>query len=250
MSELRNAWSEFRGQLRGPRAESRSEAPEEVINPEASSSVIQTMANAYYPQLITQPEAARNRAQAAFSIATAIATALIGLSIFADFGSLRGIVQVLGVLALLTWVASAGLYIRAVAAPALRRGLRESTSIYDFANAILSNALAERDTIDLRQQLARFVGGIAAVLTFITLATAIIVKPQPELWAVDVAISEDARKGLQQLCTSNPATLRGTIEDESLDRSVIAVRLDPGVCRKEAVTAMLRKEQVQSIVSR
>jgi hypothetical protein len=226
------------------------EQPQDQLSPRVAGSVTQGITNAYYPQTIAQAETARSRAQAAFSISSAIATTLVGLGIFSNFRALRGVVQLVGMLALIAWVVTAGLFIRAVAVPVQRKGLRESQTTYDFANSILRNAVAERDEVDRRQGHARIASIIAAILTFATLASATAVRPQPKLTSVEVVVSADAAKMLERVCTNRPSIPRGKVDTKSLSGNFIPVKLDAGVCRKDLVTVTFRKEQVLGIASR
>jgi hypothetical protein len=224
--------------------------PEEVISPQIPSSVTQAIVNAHYPRMMTQPDSARNRAQAAFAIASAIATTLVGFSVFGGIKTFALPVQILGILALLAWVVTAALYINAVAAPIEQAGLKESKTVYDFANAVLSNSLAERKEIDTRQKRARRTGAIAAVLTFATLIGAFYYQPDPVFTKVDVIVSDRALEAFHKMCTNHPAILRGRIEKGALEKSTVAIKLDPNQCRPGEVTATFRREELLGVATR
>jgi hypothetical protein len=59
--------------------------------------------NAYYPRALAVPDAARSRAQAAYTIASAIAAALVAAGVFGNLDQRPELVQGLGVAALVGW---------------------------------------------------------------------------------------------------------------------------------------------------
>jgi hypothetical protein len=228
----------------------KAKEPEAIISPQIPSSVTQAIVNAHYPRVIAEPDSARNRAQASFTIASAIATTLVGFSVLGDFDALSVPVQVLGVLALFTWVATAVFYIIAVAAPVEDAGLKESNTVYEFANAVLGNSLAERKEIDARQKRARWTGAIAVILTLITVFGALFYKSEPESRVVDVVISDRAIQGIQKMCSTPMATLRGSIEEGSLEENLISIKLEPNQCGDGEVTVTFRKEELLGVATR
>jgi len=229
-----------------------SETSETVIDPQTPSSVIQGIVNAYYPKVVTSPDSARNRAQAGFGIASAIATALIGLSIFADFKDFPWFVQMLGILSLAAWLLAAGFYTRAVAAPVQPPELTDSPTTFDFANGVIRGAISERRLVDGRQDLARGLGAAAAVLTLLTLVLAVYVGPKQEVFSAEVILSSTALDGLRKACESRPTRVLGKVETESLAKDVIVVELDDELCRKGSrhVSFRFRKVDVVGIISR
>jgi hypothetical protein len=225
---------------------------ETVIDPQAPSSVVQGIVNAYYPKVVTSPDSARNRAQAGFGIASAIATALIGLGVFTDVRDFPWFVKLFGLVALAAWLLAAGFYTSAVAAPVQQPDLMDSPTTFDFANGVIAGAMSERGRVDAWQDRARRLAAAAAVLTLLTVILAVSVKPEQESFSAEVIVSSSALEGLQKACDSRPTRVLGDVESESLATDVIVVRLDDGLCRKDSrdVSFRFRRADVVGIVSR
>jgi hypothetical protein len=132
---------------------------------------------AYYPRALSSPDAARSRAQAGYTIASAIAAALVAAGVLGDVESQGAVVQALGLSAIILWMTSAWLYMLAVAVPVrLVEGLRLTEDA--FVDTTLSNAKAERDEVDLRQGRARLASFGAVLLTVVAFAAALYIPPE------------------------------------------------------------------------
>src|SRR6476620_3952112 len=91
--------------------------------------VVSAIIDAYYPLVVSLPEKARSRAQAAYGVASAIAAALVALGIFGKVGERPLAVQVLGLIALCAWLVTALLFMRAVSQSV------ETVGVTEFAEA-------------------------------------------------------------------------------------------------------------------
>jgi hypothetical protein len=123
---------------------------------------------AFYPSLLSAGQAARDRAQSAFSIASAITAVLVAGGAFADIGRRSDWLKGLGLLTLAAWVATAFLFLRAVASPVASPNQADVSS-EDFARAVLANSRAERDAVQSRQRTALWTSGGAMILTLMLL---------------------------------------------------------------------------------
>jgi len=127
---------------------------------------------AYYPRALASPDSARSRAQAGYTIASAIATALVAAGVLGNIESQTGVVQSFGLSALIMWMVTAWFYMSSVSVPVrVVEGLRLTEET--FVSTALSNAKVERDEVDRRQGRARFVSFLAVLLTLTTFIAAL-----------------------------------------------------------------------------
>ena len=125
--------------------------------------------NAYYQDVLTRPAQARSRAQAAYTVAAAIATALITAGIFSDFKEADRPVKILGVVAVTLWACTALAFMFAVGQPVKRAYAKPNRP--NLVDEILADAKSEADEVDGGIKLGlRF--AIAAV--FVTLSTLVL----------------------------------------------------------------------------
>lgn len=75
------------------------------------SEALKTIVGAVYPAMLSEPTTVRARAQTAYTIASAIAAALVTAGVVAKIKEFPAVVQVFGVLAVATWLLAAGLFI-------------------------------------------------------------------------------------------------------------------------------------------
>ncbi|HEX5983536.1 MAG TPA: hypothetical protein VFY69_04950, partial [Solirubrobacterales bacterium] len=134
---------------------------------EIEDTVYQTVADAYYRKAIETPTAARANSQNAYTIAAAVAAAVVTAGAFADLAGEPAGVRILGVCALLAWLITAGLFMYAVAAPYLRTEDEPNkvNTKFDFVLAAMTNARNEAATINHRQLYARSAATLASLLT-------------------------------------------------------------------------------------
>jgi hypothetical protein len=131
---------------------------------------------AYYPRALSSPDSARSRAQAGYTIASAIAAALVAAGVLGDIESQRTVVQALGLSAIILWMTTAWFYMLAVSVPVrVVEGLRLTEDA--FVDTTLRNAKAERNEVDLRQRRARLASFGAVLLTVVAFATALYIPP-------------------------------------------------------------------------
>ena len=154
--------------------------------------VIEAIVNAYYPRALSSPDTARARAQAGYTIASALAAAVIAVGVFSDIGQRSIFVQVLGLLAVATWIAAALFYQKAVAAPVEVIEAAQS-SADDFVKRVLSNARDERTRVDDRHRWAGRISVVAASFTAAALIFGVVTQPhtaEPNLSLVWARSSE------------------------------------------------------------
>jgi hypothetical protein len=137
-----------------------------------STGVRDAVVAAYYPRALAAPDSARSRAQAGYTIASAIAAALVAAGVLGGIDRQPGIVRYFGLGTLILWMMAAWLYMSAVSVPVtVIEGLQLPED--RFIATALSNAKSERDEVDRRQSRARRVSFLAALFTVLTFLTAL-----------------------------------------------------------------------------
>lgn len=204
--------------------------------------------DAYYPRALAAPDAARARAQSAYTIASAIAAGLIAAGAFADFGSRPGLVQVLGFASLGGWLAAAALFMVAVSSP-LKSMACPQESADEFVREALRMAAEERQRVDTWQGAARWVAAGAGALTLGTFVS-VVAMPVDDDVVVEVSLTEAGRDSLADLCGQPIDGLDGTLALDSLDDEFVVVEAAKDACRDEPVELRLPRDHVSGIAAR
>jgi len=207
----------------------------------------QTVAEAYYTKKIAAPTAARLNSQNAYTIAAAVAAAVITAGAFAGLETEPLGVRIVGTLALLAWMVTAALFMRAVAAPYLRVE-SEPDKVFSrraFVEAALANAKNEDATINGRQRQARWLAGIASLLTVTAVGLAIFLPSSSATENVTVRLDKADQESLSELCRQRmPTVVSGTTDPDSLDDGTIRFDPDPEECKTPGATTLQEKKTV------
>lgn len=200
--------------------------------------------DAYYRRAIDAPNAARNRAQAAYVIAGAVATALVAAGAFTDLPNQPTGVQITGLAAFAAWIVTAGLFMYAVGAPHVNLSApKEVFGPTAFISAALKGARDEREAIDRRQLAARIAAGLASALTIAAIALTVFAQPISGYVGGAVRLSRDERLALSALCGNKvPKTMTGSIDEESLEDGTINFVPNSRECNHEGRTSLAERE--------
>jgi hypothetical protein len=149
-----------------------TEETEEAV----ASDVREAVVAAYYPAAVAAADAARDRAQRAYGISSAIAASLVAFGAFSDFESRPLLVQIFGIVAITAWLAAALLFMFTIgSAPSATTTTYKTPDA--FVHAALERARTERDLVNRRQSYARKATVAAVVLTLLTLTILISSRP-------------------------------------------------------------------------
>jgi len=200
--------------------------------------------DAYYRRAIDAPSAARNRAQAAYVIAGAVATAVVTAGAFVNLADRPTAVQITGLAAFVVWIVTAGLFMYAVAAPHVTlSGPKEVFGPTAFISAALKGAREERDAIDRRQLVARASAGLASALTVAAVVLTVFVPPNSSLVDGTVRLDSANRLALSALCGSRLSlTVTGSIDESSLGDGTIRFEPSPEECGHGGTTMLPEDE--------
>jgi MFS family permease len=200
---------------------------------------------AYYPRALSVPDSARARAQAGYGIASAIAAALVAAGVFANLGEAAGLVQTLGVAALVAWLVAAGLFLVAVSSP-FQAASRTQDSVDAFVNAALDAAQNERTKIDKWQKRAGLASGVAAILTVAALVAALVDTPSSRQ-AGTIDLTAKGLAAVEAVCGTKPTHITGSVSPDDLEKNFVSLTLDKGVCGSEVLVVSLPRGQIQAV---
>jgi MFS family permease len=200
---------------------------------------------AYYPRALAVPDVARSRAQAGYGIASAIAAALVAAGVFGDLASRTGLVQTLGISALVAWLVAAGLYLLAVSRPFVPT-TAEQNSADDFIRAALNAASTERDKIDYWQKRAAAVSAAAAVITVAALIAALVDTPSDSKTAT-FTLTANGLAAVGAACGEKPTAMTGSVSPGDLEKEFVNLKLDAGLCGTEATVIAVPRGAVKAV---
>lgn len=197
------------------------------LDPNAAPAVL----NAYYTWLFSRPDMARNRAQAAYGIASAIAATLVALGILGKVTERPLAVQILSLLALCAWLVTSILFVWAVSGGEQPEKIEESRGTKEFIIKIITASQQERTGIDGRLKYAVGAAAVAAALTVIALGAIVRVPATVKSVNATVSLSEQGREGLAAICGSPQPTVQGQVTEASLKERFITITVDPKSCQ-------------------
>jgi len=203
------------------------------------------MVRAYYPGLLSAGQAARGRAQVAFTITSAIATALVAGGAITDISQRSVGVQLLSLACLALWLASAFFFLRAVASPVEPKHV--TATKVEFVDHAIDNAEHERDEILQRQGRALLLAGFAITSTVVLLSILLLSRASTfDGMEATVSLQRDFVASVQRVCIRSTSEVTGTIESDRLGDDFVEVR--NVTCGRQRVTLHLPSSEVSAVV--
>jgi hypothetical protein len=240
--------------------------PTEAARPgDVPGEAVQAAAAAYYTRAAGQADAARQRAQTAFTMSSAIAAALAAGGALTHISAQPRAVQILGFCAFAAWLVTAGLllwaavgeYRRDDSSPRPAPGVAERDGGWvvvgnrNFIHYLYSEIEHERNAVYDRLALALVLASLAIILTAGAVGVRLFdhqpsAKPRVE---AEVSLSRAGVKRLSAACPTAPTIRRisGAIDPAAVGQEVVAVQVDPGTCDSQKTLNLHRAEirQVQ-----
>jgi hypothetical protein len=219
----------------------------DAVAPAARDAVIA----AYYPSALAEAQAVRTRAQSAYTIASAVAAAIVAGGFFGDVDQQRLWVQVLGLVTLAAWLLTAGLFIHAIAGTVRPAVVGTQSGVDAFVNAAMDNASNERSTVVGRQGRAYGATVFSIVLTLGLIGVLLFVDPVPPDTKEGVfTFTTVGTAVVTRSCPSHEPTLSGAFDPAKLGGAFVTITAGKGQC-DDAREVILRVPRVaiQSIAS-
>jgi hypothetical protein len=217
----------------------------DATNEDARKTVVET----YYRRGVEAPDRERARAEKGYTISSAVAGALVAAGVFGDLSSQTNLVKGLGLSALILWIVTALLYVRAVAAPTsqLPRPPRKGwDGAGEFLQAVSTHVANDVAEIRQRAAAAWLVTLLAVATTFAALAAGVADVPV-ERTSGTITLTAKGRTAIAPICGPTQ-TFSGEIDLATLDDEFIEIQPDPGVCSEtDAALVQIPRESVAAV---
>lgn len=188
--------------------------------------------NAYYPSVLAEPGSVRARAQVAYTVASAIAGALVTAGALSGVSSLHPVVQAFGALAVAAWLVATGLFVhvaKGVTVPSPpEAGLLTADT---FAQHALDATRKEATRIEGRLDAAARATWAALGLTGIAMGGALLVPDPTTTASARVVLSEEGRAAVAAACGEAGGALEGDMDLDSLDDRYAVIEVARGRCQ-------------------
>jgi hypothetical protein len=235
----------------------RNDAAEPVELVEIPQGAFKSVVTAYYPAVVALGASARTRAQNAFAVASAIATALTAAGLFTGVTHGSDWVRGLGVSAIAAWIGTALIFMLAIGGRVRERFLvgAGQPGIADaaltpqnaaFVRAVIANAHEEADAVSRTIGKGWICACVASGLTVAALVGSAITSEKPaDLHHVRAVLS--APKGVATAIAACPQleadwpdkpAVQGTLDLGLLEKKYTKLMLDAGVCRAGRVAVL------------
>lgn len=218
--------------------------------PKLNTDQVTAVVDARFRRDVGAPEAARQRAQAGWVVVSAVSAALVSAGALGDLDQESTGLRLVGLAALLFWIAAAALFLWAVAVPAKQYDPPRVKGTAQVLKHILTSAKNERDVIDSRQWWARAASAVAVVLTAITLGI-LLFSPADESARKDVLLqpNAEARKDFARLCDvpEAPDRIPASLETKTAGDGTLEVKFPAGTCGPSETEAVVDDEDYEYV---
>lgn len=208
--------------------------------------VVQAVINAFYPAVLGSADAARTRAQNGYTIASAVAAAIVAAGVFGDFASAVLAVKILGVVALVLWLAAAAAYIYAVSG---RVPSAEGIAIGadQFTLDVVQKAREAREKVEGRSSVAQALTFAAVIATAGALGTAAFFPHKSTTVTAHVLLSRSGVADVSRLCSTRSDIIEAKVEPEAIGKPAVALTPVPTACGSHEPTLHLLGKDVLAI---
>ena len=193
--------------------------------------VVKEVIENYYATAVEAGDSARTRAQSGYTIASAIAAAIVAAGALGGINDARAEVKVLGVMALVAWLAAAAFFMRAVAGKVKNLIVDPQPDANSFVHAVLANVRTERGAVNSRSAIAQVIAIIAICLTTIAVVLALFRPPSSPSVDGTIALSPSGFKQVKALCGPGmPTPIHGLLNPSDLQGKFTKIELADGTC--------------------
>ncbi|WP_405545438.1 hypothetical protein OG478_34515 [Streptomyces phaeochromogenes] len=214
--------------------------------------VVTSVSESYYSQLVQAVSVARGRAQAAQSTVTLFAGGLMAALSVTALANRPVPAQWMGIASVALWLLAAVLYLYAVASPVPEDPdeERKVASRQALIDRVINKVRDEAKEIDKRQTRANRTAFVAVALSVLTFATAVLTDPVRETAQGTVVIDPSYAPTLKALCSKESAAIGqvdGRIVKDSLKTSFVEIEPAPGDCEIRGTTLQLPRGKVRAV---
>lgn len=199
-------------------------------SPSYASELQTAVIGAYYARVIASADAARARAQTAYTVAASLSAVLLGAGIVSRFGTVSSAAKVLGAFAVALWALTASLYGRATSR-SIDWPIVDTVTKDQLVALILDRVATEKRTVQsclARANMAAVVAGTVTVL-------ALVVDSLGESTAnetVRLIPSAEGAEAIEEICGEYLGELTGEAVARSLSGDTIVLSPTSTTCQK------------------
>jgi hypothetical protein len=206
--------------------------------------IVKTVIDSYYTRGVEAADRARDRSERGYTIASAIAAALVAAGVFADLRDRPQLVQVLGLVALGLWLLTALLFIWAVAVPVEQQPDPGWNS--DAAFVVGVGAAVGREVESLRKRQYAAIGStiLAMLATVAALALATVQPGGASAEKARLLLTPKADAAAAALCNQPQEAVYATVDPDQLDDPIVTLSMPAGECGADPTTIRVAKESV------
>jgi hypothetical protein len=204
------------------------------------------VARAYYASVLNAGDAARTRAQVAFTVTSGIGTALVVGGVFAHIAVRPIWLQILGAAALSMWLVASFFFLRAVGSP-VQTPAKSNVKPSEFLTVVLDRISEDRDAVQRLHATALWASGTALVLTFaLVIGLMVQAGSSPSTGEpATVSISPSGLRHLKDVCPGITDPARAVVDPSSLQKPMTALRQVQ--CATHPSTLELATSAIQSV---
>lgn len=217
-----------------------------------AEAVVKAVVDAYYPEALKEAGSARSRAQGGYAIAAAIGTAIVAAGVGGGLGSEREVVQVVGVLAVVAWLAAALLYSWAVSGPVDLPSAETAADKETFVRHVLDSVRAQRAAIEKRSGYAFSATVGAVIVTLAALVLALTTAAPAARSHGQIVLTKLGRDSVGTICGQRRAVVSGTVDPGALGSTFVTVAIDGRDCgdADEPVEVRFARGSIASFAAR
>jgi hypothetical protein len=216
----------------------------EQTKKEARPDVVKAVVERYYTRGLDAVDRSRQRAERGYTIASAIAAALVAAGLLTHLEERPTVVQVLALTGLSLWLVAALLFMVAVA---IKVKVNEPSG-YDswgaFINGIAQQLRDEIRIINGRLLRAVVVTGVATAITIAALCYGVSESGASASVPARVELNAQGNEAVSTVCGHRVGLIYATVSPDSLGDPVVALKLPAGECGPRATVARVRKDEV------
>jgi hypothetical protein len=206
--------------------------------------VVKAVVERYYTRGLDAVDRARQRAERGYTIASAIAAALVAAGLLTHLEERPTVVQVLALVGLSLWLIAALLFMIAVA---IKVKVNEPSGYANWGAFIAGIAEQLRDKIRIinsRLLRAVVVTALATALTIAALSYGIAEPGGSAPVRARVELTTQGDNAIATVCGHRVGFVYATVDPDTLSDAVVALKLPAGECGPTATVARVRKDEI------
>lgn len=212
---------------------------------EIPQSVMDTIITGYYTRGVAAADRARDSANRGYTIASAVAAALVAAGVFTHLDQKSLSVQVTGLIALGTWLLAALLFIYAVSLPVRDKSKEKGwTTDVAFAEGVADQV--DNEVKELRRRLIFAVATtvVATALTVTALALATTLPAPNGMERERIVLTAKGDADLAKLCARPVGDAWAAVKPSTLKDAIVSMVLPAKECNAQATTVYLPKTDI------